>query len=415
MKLKEQLAKFIKSPYNPINNFNMGICYSNIGQTTSAYTFFLRTTDYSDDDDLIYESLIQAGRCLARQGNHKMSERGMYLHAISLQPNRPEAYYILSQYYEQSKDWIGSYSTACTGLETTKHILTTSNLEYPGYYGLVFQKAVSSWWIGRHLESKELFKRLVNDYKSKMNFKFKELVHNNIVFLNAGRFPKLPYTSLIYDKLKYKFKDSEHIERNYSQSYQDMFVLSMLNGKINGTYLEIGSADPFSGNNTALLETKFNWKGVSIDIVKDEVDKFNKERTNQCVLADATKIDYAKLIIEQNLGTDIDYLQLDCDPSSVTYDILTKIPFDKYRFGVITYEHDFYADKSKPSYRNKSRGFLKARGYELVASNIAPNDTDNYEDWWIHPKLINRTIIEIFKNNDDTIKNASQYMSIVTD
>jgi hypothetical protein len=35
-----------------------------------------------------------------------------------------------------------------------------------------------------------------------------------------------------------------------------------------------------------------------------------------------------------------DYLQLDCDPPSVTYDILTKIPFDEHKFAVITYEHD---------------------------------------------------------------------------
>ena len=34
---------------------------------------------------------------------------------------------------------------------------------------------------------------------------------------------------------------------------QDMFVLTVLNGKTNGTYLEIGSGDPFIGSNTALL------------------------------------------------------------------------------------------------------------------------------------------------------------------
>jgi hypothetical protein len=31
--------------------------------------------------------------------NHKTSERGMYLHAIALEPNRPEAYYLLSQFF----------------------------------------------------------------------------------------------------------------------------------------------------------------------------------------------------------------------------------------------------------------------------------------------------------------------------
>ena len=38
-----------------------------------------------------------------------------------------------------------------------------------------------------------------------------------------------------------------------------MFVLSMYNGKTRNIF-EIGSGDPIYGNNTYLLETKFNWK-----------------------------------------------------------------------------------------------------------------------------------------------------------
>jgi hypothetical protein len=183
----------------------------------------------------------------------------------------------------------------------------------------------------------------------------------------------------------------------------------MLNGKTNGTYLEIGAADPFKGNNTALLEQDFKWKGASIEISEYESNKFKNFRKNPIYTQDATKIDYNKFLSELNLGTDIDYLQLDCDPPSVTYDILTKIPFDKYRFAVITFEHDYYADVTK-SYRDKSREFLFSKGYILIASNIAPDSTSSFEDWWVHPELISKDIINIMIDNGGNVKNAQEYM-----
>ena len=70
------------------------------------------------------------------------------------------------------------------------------------------------------------------------------------------------------------------------------------------------------------------------------------------------KIDYIKLLNENYKSTNIDYLQLDCDPPNITFDILSKIPFDNYKFGVITYEHDHYNDITG-KYREKSREFLK--------------------------------------------------------
>ena len=85
------------------------------------------------------------------------------------------------------------------------------------------------------------------------------------------------------------------------------------------------------------------------------------------------------------------------------------LPFDKCDFGVITFEHDYYADITK-SYRQLSREFLTDKGYILVAGNIAPDNTSAYEDWWVHPKYINSDILEKMKSNPNTIKNAKFYM-----
>jgi hypothetical protein len=179
----------------------------------------------------------------------------------------------------------------------------------------------------------------------------------------------------------------------------------MLNNKTEGTYLEIGAGYPFFGNNTYLLESEYKWKGVSLDVTPESIERYFRDRNNIALLRDATQVDYADLLEETKMPTTIDYLQLDCDPSSTTYEVLTKIPFDKYKFAVITYEHDNYNDKTK-SYKQKSREYLLSKGYELVLTNIASQGDNDYEDWYVHPDLVSRDIIDQYKNTDDTIKIA---------
>ena len=86
----------------------------------------------------------------------------------------------------------------------------------------------------------------------------------------------IKYSNKKINSLKFNFERCNKIENNYSQIYQDMFVLSMNNGTNSGTYLEIGAGDYKYGNNTYLLEYDFNWSGVSIDINIVSVEGFNK-------------------------------------------------------------------------------------------------------------------------------------------
>jgi hypothetical protein len=181
-----------------------------------------------------------------------------------------------------------------------------------------------------------------------------------------------------------------------------MFVLSMLDGKTDGKYLEIGAADPFRGSNTAILEN-LGWEGKSLEILDSEVEKFKQHRKNEVIKCDATQVDYS------NLSGVIDYLQVDCEPPATTYDILTKLPFDKVDFSVITYEHDHYTD-IEGRYRELSREFLMSRGYVLVVGNIAPDEVSAYEDWYVHPKYIKKEILEIMLDKNDDTKKATDYM-----
>ena len=240
--------------------------------------------------------------------------------------------------------------------------------------------------------------------------KYAKPIPSNIIEEQIVRLP-IHCEPVIYNnkkELKYTFKNYKNINKNYSQIYQDMFVLSMLNGKKNGTYLEIGAGDYCYGNNTYLLEKSFNWKGISIDIDESSSINFNNNRDNKCLSVDALQIDYEELLGKKYKKNKIDYLQLDCDPSDVTYKILLKIPFNKYKFGVITYEHDHYADITG-KYRSKSREYLSNQGYLLVAGNICPDDNNSFEDWWIHPDLISKDIYEKYIKNDLPIS-GEKYM-----
>lgn len=187
------------------------------------------------------------------------------------------------------------------------------------------------------------------------------------------------------DELINSFAGSEKIKKNFSQAYQDLFVLTVLGGKTNGKYLEIGSCHPFELSNTALLES-IGWKGISIDISSEFVSSFNLERSEKSYQADATKFDWKDAIKKKRWKTKrIDYLSCDCEPSMTTYDALKNIPHDEYRFSVITFETEVY--KEGPRSREMQREFLENLGYQLVCSNVC-NMGSPFEDWWVDPLVV---------------------------
>ncbi len=49
-------------------------------------------------------------------------------------------------------------------------------------------------------------------------------------------------------------------------------------------------------------------------------------------------------------------------------------------------------------------------GYQLVVTNVAEDDESAFEDWWVHPDLVDGYIVDIMKATDDSVKNAGKYM-----
>lgn len=421
--LQYLLEKYIQDPSNPEYNWEIALEYFNKGQTASAISFFLRCAERSKDRALQYESLLKISESYKLQGGRSYTVESLLKQAIALFPTRPEAYFMLSEFYQQEEKWLDGYTIANVGetMSNTFNYTPLRNLtQYPGKYGLTFLKSVTGWWCGFMDESEKLLRDLV--HYQPLNIIYKNACRNNFNILNMWKTKSenkswfsttdeeikaiFKYSDTIVNselsKLIIPFKNSNLIEHTYSEFLQDLFVLTALNGKMEGTYVEIGAGHPFYGNNTALLETKYNWKGVSIDLSVGSIEEFFRERNNVEILADATTLDYVKLFKELNYPTIIDYLQIDCDPSQVSLNALTKIPFDDYDFKVITFEHDYYQDETN-KVRKSSRQFLKERGYTLVISNIG-KDSNSVEDWWVHPKYVDVTKLKSITDTSGKVK-----------
>lgn len=227
---------------------------------------------------------------------------------------------------------------------------------------------------------------------------------DEFVFPDCNRFFKEDL-----EKLRHKFPGSESIKNNYSQAFQDMFALSILNGKKNGTYVEIGGDHAVIISNTYLLETEFGWKGVSFEIDQEKVDGYNSLRENKCLCADATTYDYKSLFAERNFPKQIDYLQVDIEPAWQTLNALKALPLDDYRFSVITYETDLYKDG--PDAGEEAMEILTSKGYQLVARNVA-NQNNPYEDWYVDPTAVDVEIVNKFLNTSRLSKESTQCIFI---
>ena len=181
------------------------------------------------------------------------------------------------------------------------------------------------------------------------------------------------------------------------QANQDKFVLMILKEKNNGYFLEIGSNHPVNINNTYILETKYNWKGIMIEYNSNFLPLYKQYRPNSIhIIHDATTIDYKTMFETNNMPSSIDYLQIDLEANNgSTIQTLQKLDntiFDKYKFATVTFEHDIY-HSIVDNTRLQSRDIFKKRGYICVFEDINNKGKNPYEDWYVHPDLVDITYV----------------------
>lgn len=171
----------------------------------------------------------------------------------------------------------------------------------------------------------------------------------------------------------------------YSQVKQDIFVLEKTNFKKNGTFVDIAAGHPIDINNTFLLEKEYQWNGVCVKL-NPQWNELWKSRTSQYFNCDAFSLNYedifTKLCKNNNIKNNtLDYLSLDLEPASLTNRLLHFLPLNKFKFKVITYEHDAY--KYGDVYKNDAMKYLTSLGYTLVKENVINVCNDPFEDWFI--------------------------------
>ncbi len=196
----------------------------------------------------------------------------------------------------------------------------------------------------------------------------------------------------------------------YGQANQDRFVLNILKEKKNGIFLEIGSNHPIEINNTYLLESKYDWRGIMVEYDINFLPLYQQCRQNSFyIINDAIYIDYKKVFEDINMPLNIDYLQIDLEvENGSTIKTLEKLDneiFDKYKFATVTFEHDIYRSNFDNT-RLKSRDIFKKRGYICIFEDINNQGINPYEDWYVHPDLVDMDYV-----NNLIEKNKKNYVN----
>lgn len=382
--IQQLLHDVVLDNQNPFKLYKLALEYDRLEQGAGAATFYMRAAEWNDGETfeekfVQYKSLILMSMVYHREQNRDQTVRGLLQHAITVMPERPEAYYVYSKWLADRHEWRDALMISKQGLSCTDFDKIDSDVDYPGKYGLDFVYAISNWKTSGSDSSKNLlfdFK-----YKIKHSKEFEKLIDGWIE--NTGYPSTLAYKREDLDSYKFPFDGIEDVKKNFSRHYQDMFVLSVLNGKRNGTFIEIGSGDPYKFNNTALLEETFDWTGINIDINPRLCYQHSRKRKSQILQADATQIDYDLFFKMNCVERHTDFLRINSETSSLQ--VLEKIPFNKHEFMVIQFQHN--ACWWGPELRDKSRQILSNIGYVNLVPDVSASPSENYEDWWVHPQI----------------------------
>jgi FkbM family methyltransferase len=425
-KLNELLNQFALSPEDSENNFNLGFYYESIGQTASAISYYLRSAERTKNLLEQYECLVRASMCFDDQGTRNFTVKGLLQHAISICPKRPEAYYLLSRFYEnENKDGKWNYSFLIASIGEKVADFNSSSLrtevDYPGKYAILYQKALAAWWCGLCDESRNIFNDLIQNYDLNED-------HKNKVLENLKRFNE---TNKNLHQIYYKNKEEFDwgIFKNDSFMYE-CFKRDIIDQRQYEKFFEVEEGDivldvgasigPFTYSileknpelviclepHKKLFQTlKSNFsknknviclnKGIStIDgevifhtLYDDTADQTSWEKNDS-----GYGISLKNLVKEYNLEK-IDFLKIDCEGGE--YDFFTEENFDWIVNNIkkISGEFHFYRDHTRErfvwfrdnyltKFKNFSIFFVDNDGnFNDITDKVWDNDFFNTYGW----------------------------------
>lgn len=233
---KSLITKLVFDPNNPEINFFLGCHYADLGQYSSAGSYFLRSAERSQDDLLVYEGLIQLASCLMNLKRRRYSAKAILSYAISHMPTRPEAYYLMSKHVEETEQNEEKWYTAYTNVSTALKVCDFDNLQqlrkriaYDDVYSLVFQKAHTGFHNGFIEEARELFHSIVNDAAAPLYLKKPAL--NNLMRIKKENDRSSYYHKVSNLKDVYDSSLSTHVLSNGGSIHPIVIPSSMTNGR----------------------------------------------------------------------------------------------------------------------------------------------------------------------------------------
>lgn len=203
----------------------------------------------------------------------------------------------------------------------------------------------------------------------------------------------------------------------FSQLGQDLFVLSTLNEKRNGYFVEFGATDGISLNNTRLLEKSYNWSGILCEPSKYYFDLLKNSDRNchldpRCVFENSNEliefidtdarglatikkyslldghasarvegntymvstVTLDDLLNEYSAPDIIDYMSVDTEGSE--YDILKSFSFSRH-INIMTIEHNYTQNRQKIFDLMIHNNFVRVL-----------EDRSAFDDWYINKEIV---------------------------
>jgi len=399
LKLTKLLEEHLEDVHDTKKCYELAREYDRRGLCAAAVPFYLRACDKEWDDILLqYKALLRMSVMYMRLGRRVHTAESIMMDAAQLMPQRREAWYHLTvlnykRQHETSAKKTLMFSRLALSLEEPEEDI---DVEYPGEFALKYYNAWGDWKTKGLQESKEL---TLNAKLWHEGFRHPDYVAKMDELLAEHGWPKaIRYTSDLYDQFRYYFDGLQTVSKNYSRRLQDMIVLTLNEGKRNGFYIEIGAMFGDHNNNTYLLEKEYGWKGLTIDADPRLAKDYKKKRDNYVICKDPLEIDYKDFFYSHSLDPVIDYLQIDHRYAGYQL-IKDKIPFDDYRFKVISWSIPDINDAERIDYRS----YMRNKGYTLLEDNIFYSGEERIpamEDIWVYAPLINGDLFnEIMRNN----------------
>jgi len=182
--IERLIVEASSDPLDAKKNFDIAVEYEKLGQTASAVGFYLRAAEYGYETEplIAYASLLRISICIEDQKDRRNTVSNVILQAIAHLTKRPEAYFLLSRFYEKDGNWQECYTYASVGLMVLNNPLVRLPVDIDGYHGdysLEFQVAMSAWWIGRKDESIKRLQEL--SLREDLSAVYRSAVFDNLI------------------------------------------------------------------------------------------------------------------------------------------------------------------------------------------------------------------------------------------